>query len=481
MKPIVKKSLVIGPAIVVVLISLALLIFFNPMGKYLMFSKYEIDGSFQGDKMAYFNFITDVIQDGYPYLEIKEKQLGFVWQEIVAYYQPIIRNTSSEKDFLYLCKEMLTLLGDRGHTELMIDKKIYFERTAPIDIDKSDEGYIISSFRGDFANKYPFLKPGMKIQRLDGRNPHLVVEILLENTGYGLLEQGERILLKNFFTTYYMRFLKKRGINESDIEFIDEQGQLHHAQLTYYEGQGKGPTGIKHHRGYKREIGSKAISPEIGYLKVNSLSNNHISDTEIEKAMDQIKDCQSIIIDLRYNMGGNFLKYGRKIISYFIDKPITSPGVSYYRNSKYFRMYGKLKEPYQWIDLNKEEYYTLPETKIEPADNPYFANKDIYILTNRHHYSSGSTLIATFADNKLGTIIGRGEVTYPQYGEPLRIRTPWRKWGIRYNCMFRTLDRDNLAEEIVYKPDIYIPLTLDTILGKEDPILTEALRWIGVE
>ena len=126
----------------------------------------------------------------------------------------------------------------------------------------------------------------------------------------------------------------------------------------------------------------KLLKNGIGYLDIKSFSEN--SDKDVEKAIEEMKKegMKKLIIDLRYNGGGD-VKSTKNIADLFLDKD---------------------KEIYSTI--NAKDYKKTVYTK-----NVVKYNFDIVILTNKYSASASELLTAALKENKRAKEVV-GETTY---------------------------------------------------------------------
>ncbi|MDH5606989.1 MAG: S41 family peptidase, partial [Anaerolineae bacterium] len=179
----------------------------------------------------------------------------------------------------------------------------------------------------------------------------------------------------------------------------------------------------------------------------------------IENLIDE--EVPALIIDLRTNFGGSG-GLANNFAGYLFDEEITVSQNSYYNH-----------------ELGAFEYNEYP-TKIKPA--PLYYPGQIAVLVSPNCISACEGFAYWLTLNQRATIIGHagtagafGEVGRGQYKMPGD-----------YDMQFptgrpETFDGHLLIEGTGVQPDILIPVTYESAMGIEDPVLQAAVEYLRGE
>lgn len=448
-----------------------------------VFATYPSDGSFVADRDAFFTFLTDVIGDAYSYLQYKEETLGFAWEEVIGFYQPKIAEIHDQQfveDYLYLCNEMVSLLGD-GHTSIQPMSFLANDRSIAFDISKRHDQYILAAFPQSFAQQVTWLEPGLVIQTIDGMDVAMLIDSLLEISGYGLLASGEELLLPNLFSTYYFYLLRdaqpdavRLGIQvDSELRELTARWQPRLAVRDIHGVRVSGP---------QPKVGVEAsllYNGQIGYLKIDTLNSELITNRAIDDAFGQIANTQGIILDIRDNGGGSFSSHGVRILEHFLEES-TIVGYKEFRNSNLLHVFG-LNSLHYPGRMPVEKAFSDPIQLSANKSQRSFANKPLVILVNERIFSSTDILLSAFVDLGIGIVVGR--TNKGNSGQPLRIETPWNQWGIAFSSIISRSPSFVVIEDRIIEPDVFVPLSRQELLG-EDRIfqsgLTHLIEMLGI-
>ncbi|MEO9023191.1 MAG: S41 family peptidase [Ginsengibacter sp.] len=179
---------------------------------------------------------------------------------------------------------------------------------------------------------------------------------------------------------------------------------------------------------------------QIGYVYMKDMSGNSLKTFEQEMVSDSINRKKALILDLRYNTGGNVHD---KVLQFLSQRP--------YLQWKYRD--GKMS----------------PQPDFAPAAKP------IILLVNEQTLSDGEMTAAGFKQLKLGKIIGTDTYHWIIFTsakglvDGSSVRLP--SWG----CF--TLDGKNL-EHTGVSPDIYVKNTFEDRMNDKDPQIEKAVEEI---
>ncbi len=225
----------------------------------------------------------------------------------------------------------------------------------------------------------------------------------------------------------------------------------------------------------------------------------------LEKMFNDMKrnDVNKIIIDLRYNSGGNS-SLG-DLFMYHCNIPDTIKGfsvpeikLSELLKDTYKGTFNSLKQYY--LKENPDQDFKLPvlvKLKSNQSDNKksYFSDLEngysnwkikqieekftgkIILLIGSDTFSSASDFATTMSDNKLATLIGEPIGQKPtSFGDILLFRLPETKTMIAVSFkVFQRPDSSKDNEPTLY-PDIGVYPTIDDLLEGKDPVFEKAMK-----
>lgn len=177
----------------------------------------------------------------------------------------------------------------------------------------------------------------------------------------------------------------------------------------------------------------------IGYIRFDKFEDTEYASNVVASAMSFVSECDALLIDLRYNSGGEE-KMVKFLASYFFSEPTLL-------NSRYFTTKDSLVQ--SWTDTS------IPGKS--------FIDKSVYILTSPNTASAAEAFTYTLKNYNKATIVGentRGAAHWVQYyyfpslkieiklpeARPINpvTRTNWEKTGIEpdieieeYNAFYK--------------------------------------------
>lgn len=219
------------------------------------------------------------------------------------------------------------------------------------------------------------------------------------------------------------------------------------------------------------------------------LNPGHFSGDEqkfqlfIDNSFSEIKSksAYNLIIDLRYNSGGND-SFSDYVVAYLADKPFKWYSSFSLRTSQLLKADTKknrdLSNPY-WRSIMKNEDGAVYKFEF---DNKYPVTKEkrfqgkVYVLINRHTHSQASVTAAQLQDYGLATIVGEETGDYPSlYASQFQYTLPETEITVRISKGYIVRVNGSEAPEGVM-PDITIK---DKLRDDSDEILNGLLKQIS--
>lgn len=192
-----------------------------------------------------------------------------------------------------------------------------------------------------------------------------------------------------------------------------------------------------------RDLVDELSNNQIGYVYMKDMTDKSMTKFEHEMVSDSINQRKGLILDLRYNTGGNVHD---KVLQFLSQRPYL-----------------------QWK-------YRDGKMSSQPDFAP--AAKPIILLVNEQTLSDGEMTAAGFKELKLGKIVGTDTYHWIIFTsakflvDGSSVRLP--SWG----CF--TLDGKNL-EHTGVSPDIYVKTTFEDRLNGKDPQIEKAVDEIMKE
>jgi len=205
------------------------------------------------------------------------------------------------------------------------------------------------------------------------------------------------------------------------------------------------------------------LDGNIGYIVFNNFAPSKYSKETVAAAMNFISNCDALIIDMRYNGGGD-PDGVRLICSYFFGKkPV-------HLNDLYYRKEDKT-----------EEYWTLKK-----VDGKKMPDIDLYVLTSNYTFSGAEEFTYNLKNLKRATIVGEVTGGGANPGGPARINDDFIIF-VPTGRAINPITKTNW-EGTGVTPDVQVPqdkalqtaenLALEKILNKtKDPQKKHKIQW----
>ncbi|AEX84932.1 periplasmic protease [Marinitoga piezophila KA3] len=216
------------------------------------------------------------------------------------------------------------------------------------------------------------------------------------------------------------------------------------------------------------------ISKNIGILKIKKcIYDEHYKEILFKFFKDvSLNNIKNIVVDLRYNLGGNSL--------------VTDEFLKYIDIEKY-KTYGAEIRFSKPVEKQRKIYGTgykkyLPSIQLNEKieDKSLLFKGKIYVLISGKTYSSGNWFAAVLGDNNIAMLVGEPTGNKPShYGDILYFQTP--EVGIPFTVSFKRFIRPDTSkndEDALY-PDITVFTTINDIINKRNPQLEKVIEIIN--
>ena len=204
---------------------------------------------------------------------------------------------------------------------------------------------------------------------------------------------------------------------------------------------------------YKIEI-NKELNTAI--IRFDSFSFDDYVHTFLDSTFSLIKEknIKNLIIDLRYNSGGNS-RVGDEFFQYISAVPFVQYGKTYVKISNVLKEW----KPEEYGDKEISTIFVYDDEELTPLrENPLRFNGNTYLLTSTNTFSSASKFAWTFQYFKMGTVIGEetgGLIVC--FGDMISFNLPNTKihFGVSHKKFYGYGAGDENTHGVI--PDVEIP------------------------
>ena len=375
--------------------------------------------------------------------------------------------TKNDYDFFCLMQKFISLLDD-GHTEFNIDawldKHIGYDY-APIMIEQIGQQYYIVGIDKEQEPNIPFGSEVLKINQIPIQN---YLDSIIKPYTYGSTNQQKML-----------QILPRLAFGkQSDSLCLTIKGKQRDVYIKYNcIEEGLKSANTKIYPKFMKRMGQDAYLTDDGYLylKPSNFVNKFILQSIIEE-QDTYQKAKGIILDLRFNPGGNEDIADSLLLCFLnIDTLQTYSSVTKTANAFYAAMgygYEKYKPYYKnlVLDTMDVDYYvkgdlpTYNQPMVVLIGSITCSAAEDFLLALKLHFPDRCTLI--------------GMPTSGSTGAPFVRQFPEYNYLFYKICTRAPLVPDKMFENGI-QPDIYFEETVEDFLSKEDKIIEIAKETIN--
>jgi C-terminal processing protease CtpA/Prc len=288
----------------------------------------------------------------------------------------------------------------------------------------------------------------MEIVTIDNTPIDVLVEEKIKEVGGGTLEWKRYKALNNIMSSR----------KESGVAVIahNADGETVEVDTRFVKKEKRFSTEAKK----EDYVEGRMLSDEIGYISINSWSNQINIDGKniaelVEEELEKMKDCPSLIFDVRENDGGDS-RFVSKIARHFIKEKTKC--CSFLR-----------KNPDQ-KEMVASDAFVGPEGE--------FYEKKLVILTGPKCISSTDMFLTFLKDT--GRAISIGQTTGGGSGNPqsIKLNIGGREFELRVSCWRNYRNNGQEIENNGIEPDIYVQPTLADVVAHRDVELERAVEYL---
>lgn len=466
-------------------------------------------------------YLTELIKQTYPRLGSKITTENYLIESNNLIEK--LSEINNDLDFEIEIQKFIALLKD-GHSSMGINYRSTEKRKFNVYLYKEKKDWVI----WNIDKSKDSLLIGSKIISINGKNTNEIKNLINK------FECGENEFwkLKNFgWKITYPKYLEAVGIikksenlklsieknNKKEIiEIIrKEKAEFYNIKIK----ENRFPFTKKQNNGFYYKVDNEQnfaylqMNTSLDYVSIKSEISNYTNfitkpialaylkkDTKnarnfgitLQSLFKEIENnnIENLIIDLRYNLGGDE-RPGKQLIWYLTENENIKGFTDYLNISDYFKTqikvdykkYNKLYNekynktiPNGEINITKEFYNQPYFYDITKENSPFLLDNSIpkfkgkvYVLIGTNTFSAGQVLATTIADNNLATLVGKPTGNKPtgQTGSSgFKLPNTKKIIMISYTFMERP-DKKKNNENALY-PDIEIYHTYEQIMNGDD-------------
>lgn len=398
------------------------------------------------------------------------------WDELYKKTIAEVQETKSDYEYYRVMEKFCAFLKD-GHTN------VYFPKEIDEKINRTDFGpyrFLLSNIDGKAvitginASKKKEFPIGTEIIKVNGLKTKDYIEknvkpYISSSTTYVLEDWSIRRLL---WAPYGSKF---------DLELQLPNGKIKSLQITAE----KSAEEEVYPPMEKRELLEfKLVKKDIAYVALNSFADEKIDSLFVNR-LPELYKAKKLIIDLRYNGGGN-TGIGREIFQYLTrDTLLYGSRAQTRQNISAYKAWGKWVSEKDTVNNEQAKQMFLAHRDQDYYNLPYgpesisLKSKRIVIPTViliGHNTASAAEDFLIYADNQPHMTI-MGEPSFGSTGQPMMFDMP----GGGYARVCAKKDTYPNGKEFVgvgVQPDIFVSKTMNDFLENKDPGLEKAVEFL---
>ena len=440
------------------------------------------------DWLEDFEYLCKIVQEDYPYLQLKERMHRYDWMELRTVFEDRIRNASDNGDFLHVIMEAVEALQNR-HTHVLDPGTVIEYHSIYMDIypmnavfsddvaeaaeywdeffEKVYELKYLSRFevrivydRGDYiitdSQGTPLPRMGVKVTKVDGMPVDEAVKKCFDR------EYLDWDFVRN--KTYLWRISPYEFGGEAAFTVLDFEGNEVdlplHASSGYSSISGLYPPYDFILEKYEEE--------SVGYMYLGtfdpSTMESHMDDILVYYG--EIEDYDHLIIDIRGNTGGGFSSWVEGVVRPLIKDELLHEYYLTYRTGEYVQWFhdGFLRDK---APVSKAVFNYLPpevqgddyviynfSTTYTPTHEVDF-DGEIVLLTDFMVYSAAEGFTNFCKQTRFATIYGTTSGGDGFFVWPIYCVLPNSKVAITMTSSMSLDHTGHANEEARTQPDVY--------------------------
>ncbi|MFW9922017.1 MAG: S41 family peptidase [Candidatus Thorarchaeota archaeon] len=445
-----------------------------------------------------FEYFYQFIEDNYPYINVKERMLGYNWLDFKEEYLSRINACNNTKDFLTVMLDAVTALQNQ-HTHILnpSEVKTYHDGMIQYDVYPQKEvindqvvtaNYYWWSIYNDIMNEKGYqhynllmvynkgeyevvdgweawldtynLALGAKVVAIDDVPIHEAVQNSYE----------ESYLFYDFARNRsYIQYLTPRILKQTpNFTFENTTGEI--IDVTLFSNPSITYDGVNW-RGYYpnlAEVATKLYPAEkVGYMQVGGMAYDPAAYWNMMMNFyTAIADYDHLIIDIRGNYGGNDYFWCENIVEPLLKQKLQNKLYLAFKDSATFSHYHrkaekiyfqKTKSSFDYLppEVLTKDYKIYKEHKLEyePKNTVEFSGK-ITVLIDKCVYSSAEAFTVFCKNTGFATLVGTNSGG-DGIGRRIYWALPHSKLVLSYSFALGLFGSGYSNEEYHTAPDIY--------------------------
>ncbi|MDO9575627.1 MAG: S41 family peptidase [bacterium] len=376
---------------------------------------------------------------------------GLDWDKLVKEYIPKVMSARNEQEYYKLLQKLIANLKD-NHTYITLPDELRDGLDMPpIEVEVIENKFIITRVDDTEEMKRNNIYPGLEIKEVDG----VAVKKYFEKNKlpYLALSQTQRERLANVSS-----LLKGKKDSHVKLTICDLNGKKRKVILTRNSLLDKGNKFLWSTRVDSPLVEVKEVDEGIFYFNLHSFGSDRTAIL-FEKELSELdlKEVKGIILDVRYNTGGNS-SVGDRITSCLIEKPIKRHAIFRARNYRpLYRLWGR-----------EQEWHEIDTPPVTPSSGEHYLGP-VVVLVSRYTGSAAEDFLVPLKYNKRAVLVG--ETTAGGTGNGLNTILPG-------GGMLRVCINTEKYVGCGISPDIEVYSTQDDIYKGYDRVLAKAIEVI---
>ena len=343
----------------------------------------------------------------------------YIWPEraVDSISKAILKNTTiSKSEFLFDINSLLVSFNI-AHLEVSFPKKKYNSHLLYDGSEWSLKLRLSNNFLiVDEANVKPTNLTGARLIEINDMPVDSLMSLFLKQCS-GLPAWRERSVIDHFGLYLLLNEIPP----PYKIDFVDSMQKQQTTTLTYKNGNESASASKE--KSSDKGFEFNWFNDSIAYVNLYSYEYQDIAvySRELDSVFKQLENrCKHLIIDLRYNSGGNSV-YGDTLLNHLTDKKYRVPEKQWWMSESYKN---NLRQMFPWYmrsialkmmgvkdylnspsnsyyKFDENEWYTTPKSQIHQ-----FRNK-IYFVIGSGTFSSAIYTGIVVQDNKIAKLIGQ--------------------------------------------------------------------------